>query len=377
MAKTERSQGGALAIRQADAGEELPRAHDVEGTDDDANPPELELHEALAQLGESEQQQSRAMIWRVVEGEDEDEFITEMTVTDYVKRGGINEIAKRYGGGVYRIRIYRGGKIFTHRRIRVAKPLANEAVPGTEFATLRQEMREQSDKFAAALERVATLAQPKPLKDQLGDVLALKELFSPGAAVAATREPPSLVKQLKEVAELQGVLKGLFPNSEKTEPGLGAALIRIGEKYLPSFIELAQKTGAKIQADNKGQQRIVAPENASEEDMKAMQELQLKMALGFLVDSAEHNQAAETYADLAIDKVPPEVLIEMLNCADWATKLAKLDPRVQNFLPWFSKLRDEILQTLKEEGALQEIVQGATLVPGQKPAAPSSVSNDS
>ena len=98
------------------------------------------------------------------------------------------------------------------------------------------------------------------------------------------------------------------------------------------------------------------------------------MALDFLIDSAARGLPAETYADVAVDKVPAAELNRLLNRSDWLNELNKLDTRVMEHQNWFVKLRAAILETLREAGALTDAAHPTTLEAGHNAPTSSDVS---
>jgi hypothetical protein len=202
------------------------------------------------------------------------------------------------------------------------------------------------------------------LIDQLKELAALKDLFGGGGATKG------LGAQMKETLELVALMKTTFGSGGEGESGFTGALGRVAEKYLPQIIDGVNKGNA---AD--GAPRIppvAAPERSITEgertDMGALRDMQLKMALDFLVNSAARGLPAETYADVAVDQVPPADLAALLDRPDWLTALSRIDERAQQHTAWFTKLRDEILSVLRENGVpLTTPAPVSTLEGGSKP----------
>jgi hypothetical protein len=56
------------------------------------------------------------------------------------------------------------------------------------------------------------------------------------------------------------------------------------------------------------------------------------------VQQAAHNNHPETYANLILDSVPETPLFEFVNRPDALDYLVSLNPKVQEFRPWFAEL---------------------------------------
>jgi hypothetical protein len=197
------------------------------------------------------------------------------------------------------------------------------------------------------------------LSDQIKDLAALREL-SGGAGPA----PKDAKAQIKETLELMALMKATFGGEAGGDSGFTGALGRVAEKYLPQIIDGVNKGNAADGASRAAP--MGAPERGITEgevaDMGALRNVQLKMALNFLIDSAARGLPAETYADVAVDQVPAAELVALLDRPDWLTQLSILDPRAQSHAPWFTHLRMEILGVLRENGvALRTPPEVATL----------------
>jgi hypothetical protein len=373
---TEKLTGGALVTV---TGDEPDKLHDPGNLPDDDAPAEVALSEVLAQLGEERAGVAKCMVWRIpLDAGADEEYLYEVSATDFARRGGVGDIAKRYGAGIYRIRVYSGGKIYTHKRVKIGAPIIQESNPGADMAALRSDMTSSMATLANAFKDGLTevvkgfAGQNKPLSlvEQMRELSALKEMI--GLKNEAPRSP---LQQLKDMADLITTMKGIMPVSENNS-GMGGALLRLGERFLPEIVEAVKKAapggsdhpGAPIVQDGRA-----IGESPDGGDMGAVRDLQLKMALDFLVDSAVRGLPVETYADVAVDKVPVPDLIRLLNRADWLAELNKIDARVLDHQVWFTKLRDEILTTLREAGALTVAITSPTMEGGTK-IPPSNVS---
>jgi len=362
----EKPGGGALVTVDSD---EAEARHDPGTLPDEKEPAEVALNEVLAQLGEDKGGAAKCMVWRIPKDPgDDEEFLYEVNAVDFAKRGGVSDLAKRYGAGIYRIRVYSGGRIYTHKRVKVGAPLVLENSAGADVAVLRAEMVAVKDSLAAALEKLTATQRPQPtLSEQIKDLAALRELS--GGAAAPQK---GLAAQMKETLELVTLMKGAFGGGEGGgESGFSGALGRVAEKYLPQILETVGKAAPGAPALPNPVPAAVGDRAITEgdADMGALRDMQLKMAMSFLIDSAARGHPAETYADVAVDKVDAADLVSMLDRPDWLTQLSIIDPRAQQHAPWFTKLRAEILGVLRESGvALRTPPEAATLEAGAQPA---------
>jgi hypothetical protein len=82
----------------------------------------------------------------------------------------------------------------------------------------------------------------------------------------------------------------------------------------------------------------------------AMQEMQLKMGIGFLLKQAQAGNPVVTYVDMVLDNVPFDTLVTLMQQADPVALLAQVEPQVTQYKAWF----DEFLKDLKEAMAEPE-----------------------
>lgn len=93
--------------------------------------------------------------------------------------------------------------------------------------------------------------------------------------------------------------------------------------------------------------------------------------VNMIIGAAQKNADTGTYADLIADNLDESqstILVEILKREDWVEKLAETDKRVLNFVPWFTKLRNELLDLYgeSEQSNPADAVQHAP--PGADPA---------
>lgn len=353
---------GEVVVRD-DAPEHV--GHDPAALDDeDKIPPESALAELLTALGEDDRA-AKCMVWRIGEGDAEDSFLYEVSAKDFMARGGISDMSRRYGPGIYRIRVYRAGKIYTHKRVKIGASLIPEMPAATggdsnsaALFALIAAMKESNEKILQAI------AKPAPtISDYLKDLNALQMLV-PKPPESAREESP--LKRIKETVELMNMVSGLRGETGGARGSGESAWSRLAERFLPNILEKLEKVPppakpaiphpravpvvpAPAVVESEAAPVILDDSTAvMGEDEEMLKQFRMKMALDFLVSAAGNNLPVSTYADLALDQVPAEELSALLNRDDWANALAVYDARVSSFPEWFRKLREEILAGVAE-----------------------------
>lgn len=337
--------------------------------DDDLETPDSALAEVLAGLGEVEQQAANCMVYRLVNGTEE--YLYKCTAAEFASSGGLELIRQKYGGGDFRIRVYKGGKIFTHKRVKIGAPLVPENQPMKEIDALRAEVRGSIDRIGQVLERLAAPKQEKSLMEQLRELKELQTIISPPQTPQGTG---SIISQLKDVKDLMVLLRD-FGGGESD--GKRSPLWGIAERYAPQILD-AVKNLAPVPAGGVAQpapalandvQAVtgesvtdtarVAPQG--EQDMNKLQQTKLIFALNFLCDRATQQNDPVTYAEMACDMVPVESLRVLLDRDDWIKQLTGFVPKVGEHLKWFTELRAEIFDVLRGKG-IKLAVDGAPSV---------------
>lgn len=362
-------------------GDEVERQNDPGLLDDEEGgklPPERALEELLTTLGD-DTKEAKCIVWRIGESDSEDAWLYEATVKDFMVRGGVSDVARRYGPGLYRIRVYRLGKIFTHKRVKIGGALIPDPLTPTPgggenvaLLALVQAMKESNDRIITA---IANKPAGPSLSDYIKDLAALQGL-TPKPAEREREESP--LKRIKETADLIAAIQSLnrgvgggarVPDNSPWSAMLNHFLPVILEKVkeLPAArVEPPPAAGVAAPVEmpaplaSPASAAVVAAESAppletvaaqSPGDIEMLKAMRFKAALAFLVNAAERNLPVATYADMALDQVPPEELRAMLSRDDWANALAVYDPRVNQHPAWFRTLRDEILAGVAEIAA--------------------------
>lgn len=95
----------------------------------------------------------------------------------------------------------------------------------------------------------------------------------------------------------------------------------------------------------------------------------IRYYLNILVAKAAENKEPSLYAELVLDNAPEEAINQMVNDANVIDHLAGIDPRVNNFRPWFEALRTSILEMVNEEvgNVLQSGTHSASVISTSSP----------
>jgi hypothetical protein len=188
----------------------------------------------------------------------------------------------------------------------------------------------------------------------LGELIGLAKAMMP---------PPSPQINPIEMLKLgMEMTKSNSDNAPTREPGSNTndLIISMIENFGAPVVQLV------TQAQQKVSQMPVAPENMQalannptaaytpenpqneSQDMNIVAEMKLKAGLGFLVQQARLGNPVETYAEMIIDNVPEDDLKQVIATPDPVMALSAYNPEINNFVPWFKELLDNVKNLLSE-----------------------------
>ncbi len=354
---------GSIAV----VGSQLPDPADDPGNlpdDEELNAPDSALLETLAHLGDAEQSAANCIVYRITNGEEE--YLYKCTALEFARGGGVEVIKQKFGPGDYRIRVYKGGKIYTHKRVKIGAPIIPDNQPGKDIVELRAEMARNNDRIGMALEKLAAAPRQDGLRERLEELKLLQSLFQPPSA------PASAVSQISELKNLLGIVRD-FAADGSEKPG---SLMRLAERYAPQVLDIlkeakpqtAQALPPPAAADVAAQPVETSNAQPSGDNVNMIQMAKLKFALNFLCERAAQDNDPATYAEMACDMVSESNLRALLDRDDWIPELKKVEPKVENFLQWFALLRGEIFDVLRGNGVKLSVDGGGDTLKGAQSA---------
>lgn len=155
---------------------------------------------------------------------------------------------------------------------------------------------------------------------------------------------PTLIEAMRSLKELTTGVPATAPEEEKE-----TAFDKILKYGGPVVAALLTKTPLQMPGVPAPAGAPLLPPPNQEIDMPTDQQLpvEVKAYIGMIIGAAAKNSDTAIYADLiddALNNEQADILCGVLQQPDWIEKLAQTDARVLQFKPWFSKLREELLE---------------------------------
>lgn len=295
-------------------------------------------------------------VWRYIPLSKDFEYCFEGTVADLPL---IPKLQKEWGGGKYRVQVYKNGKYYRRYMPVVASPpiapqqLALAATPQTGndpavIALLQKLIEKQEAQQPTRMgvgEIVAIIGAAAPI------LTTLKTLFAP----PQNNQLDTVVKVLEVAAQFQG-------GGSDREPTILETIAKVVTNP-----ELMQTIGGALQPQ---QAQIVTPQIAPPQQPKPqpskeqMDAAIIRQQLAMLVTRAQKSSDPGLYAELLIDSVEPAML-QQLAAPGALALIEMLHPPCATYRPWFEAL----LTSLQEQ--LQESEPGGESEASPLPDAPS------
>lgn len=231
-----------------------------------------------------------------------------------------------YGGGEYRLMVYARGKLRANKLESIASKLTPEKIqhsPTGEAASILATVLDRIENSnRQMLEMLSRQTQAPDRSAMLQEMLLYKQLFDNGnkssGGIGQIQEAIELVKSLG--VSVGGVV-------EKEEEGFGALL----EKMTPLI-------SAAVTAPS--QRPHPQPQTQQVKPMFA--EMKIKMFIGQLISAAAKNSNPMTYAELIFDMADENLIKQYITNPQALEILAKKDPRIAQYKPWFDDLVEHV-----------------------------------
>lgn len=314
---------------------------------------EFALSSALQQLGEDESNNAKLIVHRMVteNGKQIEEWLKETTPAEFATEG-VGGIAREFGGGMYRVRVFvRGQKGFlTQKVIRIAaqkEPPASAPLAG--LSDLANAMREGFNGLAQIIAAQAQANTPKPESraDMLKEMMLFKELFAP-AQMPQQDGGMGALHMAKELLQLTRDLAPPINSDGEVDPMtvIWKALEMFG-KPLADSVRGGQAAGVPqlpappVASVNPAVQTVAQPEG---EDMNFF----VKQIVRQLIGKAKAGESPAAIGNMVIDQAPQKLIDEMLDDPQWFGKLLAIEPEVETVRTWFHEMRDHIARELTD-----------------------------
>jgi hypothetical protein len=355
--------------------ESAPIIQQPELSDFSEGSPDVALETALMQIGQDTENCARVIIYRIIKeaGKPVEEWLHETTPADF-SEGGLAWIAREWGSGTYRVRIFIPGEngFRSNKVIRLAAPKETgiQAAQAAQSAGISELAGVMMTGFQKLGEMIAT-GQQKPAateEDMLRKMAMYKELFAP-AHQAPQANPLESMSSMMEMFK-QGMELGRMGGGE---PSSMDALMKGLEVFGPIAQQIASKPQQAAPIQHPTIHQIEAKEKltaaTSEEPDVNVRAMMLKQALSFLVAQARKDAEPYTYANVVMDQLDDNELSALINRPDWLDWLAGVNPEVKapGIVEWFQKLRDEIKGLLTESPEESISAAHATIEPANPP----------
>jgi hypothetical protein len=326
--------------------------------------PDVALETALMQIGQDTENCARVIIYRIIKeaGKSVEEWLHETNPADF-SEGGLAGIAREWGAGTYRVRIFIPGEngFRSNKVIRLAAPKETgiQAAQAAQSAGITELAGVMMSGFQKLGEMIA-VGQQKPAateEDMLRKMAMYKELFAPAHQAMPAANPLDSMTTMMEMFK-QGMELGRMGGGE---PSSMDALMKGLEVFGPIAQQIAAKQEpAPTAAHNQNQHAAGAAllaqpasplhSNPSEQPDMNVRAMMLKQALSFLISQAKKGADPYTYANVVMDQLDDDELSSLINRPDWLDWLASVNPDVKapEVSPWFVKLHEEIVSLLTE-----------------------------
>ncbi len=339
-------------------------AADLLNSPDKWTPPEdVELMGILGELGNDSA--VRIRVYRVIDGNyRQQEFVWECSPAEFQ----LSTLQAKFGGGEYRICPRGKSGLIRNIPVRIAAPVQHDPVAG--------QIDQRFSRLEGLIEKLAgavVQAQTPPAqsrKDMLEELAMMRDIFGGGPApVAAAGDPFDQVTKLLALARDVRKLTGDAP----AEPPDGlTVLAETAKSVLPAIVAASQAQRPQMapvpsmrapaphhapppspdsQAPAAGDAALAQPQPQNTEDeMRAMQAMQIKGYLALLIKDAEQDLDPTGWAHMIINHVGHDSIDAMLRPDNWFDQLSTFEPKVIPFREWFTEMREMVFELLSGDG---------------------------
>lgn len=327
------------------------------GIDADEMSDDMSLTATLQQIGESGTE-AKVIVYQIDEGKKKDIWLFDCPVSEFAN-GGLSEIQIRYGAGEYRVRVYSGNKLLTHRRITIGAPRIKqpEPTPQLDVATMIAQnnaaMLAGFKEIAASMRPVAGGGAGMGVQEVIGLLGTLMPMMQP-ARQAPQSDPFDMVMK---VLQLQKDLAPVPEGEAGTVNLIMKAMDTFGKPIAEAMANQKAQQAAYPQPSPQQQcnvSQLPAPvENPitnPTEGTKDMTDLEMKIGIIKMPMLLMADTGADTYpyACMLLDTLDDAEVAQFVTNDNWFAELCKILPEAQSRQQWFEQLRANALSLLQE-----------------------------
>lgn len=311
------------------------------------------------------------------------------TNPDEMTGGEIMERCRdNYGTGDYRVHIRKGSRLVKNAPFSVEAKLAPEEKPhnnGLDMTAVLAMMQENNNRtmqmFSEAMRAFAERGNSAPAFDP---VAAQASLMQQLVALKGLSEPKDNSKGAIEMF-IQGISLAKDLGPREGETNTSDILLKALETFGGPLVDAANKMRqmpSPGNGANPGNADPQATADAQREREMGIRNMMLKQQLGFLVANAAAGKNPELYAELLLDQLGEETVLNFIGQPDAMEKLIAINPDVAKHKPWFDALRRALLELTARTGETDHnappfTMQGNVIIPGvDPPDAVSDADND-
>jgi len=267
----------------------------------------------------------------------------------------LSRLRDEYDGGQFEVVVYKNGRIVKRSKVLIEPPKkhAQYAPPSTAGNDQNAAFIAQGfSQLAEAIKEIKQIAAP--IQQQINPMELMLGMFGAMAKMREIMEPPPRQHDNNFDVLLKGLELGKEFASPKGETTSADILLETVRTVLPALADIGKKETANHVAN--------IPQNFVENRPKevgakmSIKDAMLKAQIENLVKCAAAGKDASLYADLILDNVPEEILMDWVTSSDVRKKLVSLVPAVGNHWSWFA----QVVAIIKGEltGATESVITG-------------------
>jgi len=330
-------------------------------------------------------------VYRQGEGANNIAFLFKTTPQEMTGGDIMERVRDKFGSGDYRVHFRDKERIVANRGFSVEAPTVPEApTPGNsnmEMMTMMQGfLSSQQAMFGQTMQAFAEAFKGGGNNQQTFDPIAAQaSLMQQLVALKGLSEPKDDSKSAVDMF-VQGISLAKDLNPKDGDTNSSDIVLKALEVFGGPIAEAA-KTGTLLAQANRqdvapgGTQPpnsaqpptptgdATADADAQKEYEMGLQKMMLVQQLNWLVKQATANKDPELYAELLLDQVGEEKVLQFVGQENALDQLTALSPEVGNHREWFESLRAAILDlTAPDVPSENEGIEGE-LIPAEKPDA--------